>query len=88
MLVAIADVQIYKYCCSLERKHANELEHPTQAPNATSNGGDASRVGALRKGSQTEVQILLSVSLYLVYEHYLIFPTRDASPPLERNSLA
>ena len=44
MLVAIADVQIYKYCCSLERKHANELEHPTQAPNATSNGGDASRV--------------------------------------------
>ncbi len=58
MLVAIADVQIYKYCCSLERKHANELEHPTQAPNAstqrkhptqapnaTSNGGDASRVG-------------------------------------------
>ena len=46
MLVAIADVQIYKYCCSLERKHANELEHPTQAPNATSNGGDASRVGA------------------------------------------
>ena len=31
MLVAIADVQIYKYCCSLERKHANELEHPTQA---------------------------------------------------------
>ena len=45
MLVAIADVQIYKYCCSLERKHANELEHPMQAPNATSNGGDASRVG-------------------------------------------
>ena len=35
MLVAIADVQIYKYCCSLERKHANELEHPTQAPNAS-----------------------------------------------------
>ena len=35
MLVAIADVQIYKYCCSLERKHANELEHPMQAPNAS-----------------------------------------------------
>ena len=53
MLVAIADVQIYKYCCSLERKHANELEHPTQAPNATSNGGDASRVG-VEKGRKYE----------------------------------
>ena len=54
MLVAIADVQIYKYCCSLERKHANELEHPTLPPNATSNGGDASRVG-IEKGRKYEL---------------------------------
>ena len=45
-------------------------------------GGDASRVGNKGKGSQTEVLLLLSVSLYLVYKH-CIFPTRDASPPLK-----
>ena len=31
------------YCCPAKRNHANRLKH--QAPNATSNGGDASRVG-------------------------------------------
>ena len=34
-------------CCPVKRSPANGLKHQTQAPNASTNGGDASRVGAL-----------------------------------------
>ena len=34
-------------CCLVKRSPANGLKHQTQAPNASTNGGDASRVGAL-----------------------------------------
>ena len=34
--------------------YANGLKHQTQAPNATSNGGDASRVGHKSKGSHRQ----------------------------------
>ena len=62
---------------------------PMLPPNASSNGGDASRVGAffsslvsrrekaINKGSQKALITCLSVSLCLNA------PTRDASPPLE-----
>ena len=40
----------------------------------------ASSRGNQNKGSQTGVQSVLSVNLYLVYEH-CIFPAQDASPP-------
>ena len=33
------------YGCRVRCKHAKVLKHQTQAPNASSNGGDASRVG-------------------------------------------
>ena len=55
----------------------------SQAANATSNGGDASRVGHKDKGSQTA----LSVSPCHNFPHKTGLlknaPTRDASLPLE-----
>ena len=58
-----------------------------QAANATSNGGDASRVGHKDKGSQTALITLLSVSPCHKFPHKTGLlknaPTRDASPPLE-----
>ena len=38
----------------------------TQAPNANTNGGDASRVGIFGKGSQTGVSLVLPTNHYLV----------------------
>ena len=38
--------------------------HKTQAPNATTNGGDASRVGHQGKDSQTGMQLVLSFCVY------------------------
>ena len=32
-------------CCPVKRSPVNGLKHQTQAPNASTNGGDASRVG-------------------------------------------
>ena len=80
MLVAIADVQIYKYCCSLERKHANELEHPTQAPNASTQRKHPTQplMGATRLASEKYAAIFSRVRISLLFS----IPTRDASPPL------
>ena len=59
----------------------------SQAANATSNGGDASRVGHKDKGSQTALITLLPVSPCHNFPHKTGLlknaPTRDASPPLE-----
>ena len=38
---------IQYYGCSVKRKHANGLKRQTPPPNATTNGGDASRVGKI-----------------------------------------
>ena len=62
-----------------EYKTHTKRKHQTQALNANTNGGRrVSRRGkiALNKGSQIVLILLLPVSLCL------IFPTRDASPPL------
>ena len=40
-------------------------KHKTQAQNATTNGGDASRVGKINKDSQIALITLLSVNLCL-----------------------
>ena len=42
------------YCSPVKRKHVNGLKHQTLPPNATSNGGDASRVG-VEKGENYEL---------------------------------
>ena len=54
---------------------------PAPSQNATSNGGDASRVRALRQGF-TNRHVISAELLCLVYEPLLLCPTRDASPPL------
>ncbi len=40
-----ATVSVIRNCCPVKRSPANGLKHQTQALNAISNGGDASRVG-------------------------------------------
>ena len=50
------------------------------AQNASTNGGDASRVGHEGKGSQTRAQLVLSVSLYLVYGQGIFPDARRVAP--------
>ena len=61
----------------------NKRKHQTQAPNATTNGGEASRLG--KRCSYYFVACIILSFLYSDAGTRLLknSPTRDASPPLE-----
>ncbi len=65
-----------KYSCMVKRIHANGLKHQTLPLM-----GATRLASGLKQGLTDRCDLVLSVSLYLVYGQD-IFPTRDASPPL------
>ena len=66
-----------KYSCLVKRIRANGLKHQTLPLM-----GATRLASGIRKRLTDRCDLVLSVSLYLVYGQG-IFPTRDASPPLE-----
>ena len=80
--------QVFRSLVNRRTDTSTKCYHQALPPNASSNGGDASRVGAffsslvsrrekaINKGSQKALITCLSASLCLNA------PTRDASPPL------
>ena len=66
-----------KYSCLVKRIRANGLKHQTLPLM-----GATRLASGLKQGLTDRCDLVLSVSLYLVYGQG-IFPTRDASPPLE-----
>ena len=65
-----------KYSCLVKRIYANGLKHQTLPLM-----GATRLASGLKQGLTDRCDLVLSVSLYLVYGQG-IFPTRDASPPL------
>ena len=65
-----------KYSCLVKRIRANGLKHQTLPLM-----GATRLASGLKQGLTDRCDLVLSVSLYLVYGQG-IFPTRDASPPL------